>query len=273
MTAHRITPTTITAVMVALPAALIARTIVQKNLINSGYNPAFAADLAYLVVPPILLVLLFPLWRSEKSYIREQFSFANLSWRLAIRAVGIGVLMRVAWWSQLFAGISFGIYRAPATSTITPLVLNFQCPSTVVIALGLVVMAGLIPFVEETIHRGYVQGVLRHRGAVLSVLVSAIVFTVFHRYTSWPFVFVAGLIFGTQYWVAKSLWPSLISHATINALIQLDWRCLNGRWNPPADSVPLLIPGTVAMLCLVVSVAILTMLIRRMATEARNAPR
>lgn len=259
--------------MIALTAALIARAIAQNGLINNGYEAAFAADLAYLIVPPVLLFLLFPLWKTERRYIREQFRFASLSWRVATRAVIVGVLLRIIWWSQLVAGISFGVYRAPDASAITPLDLHFQCPQPAEIALGFIVMVALVPFVEETIHRGYVQGFLRQRGVILSVLVSAAVFTVFHPYASWSFVFVAGLIFGIQYAVAKSLWPGLISHATINFLIQLDWRCLHGRWNPPAESIPLVQPGVLAMFCLVIAVAILITVIRSMTTEALNAPR
>jgi len=62
-------------------------------------------------------------------------------------------------------------------------------------------------------------------------------------------------VFGIQYWKSGSLWPSLISHATVNALIQLDWRCLNGQWNPPAGALPLWQVGVPAALVLLVASA------------------
>ncbi len=273
MSSHRITATTIVALIVATTAALIARTLVQKHLLAAGYGAAFVSDLSYLVVPFILFMLLFPIWNSEKRYIKAQFRRADLSWRIALRAITIGVLFRVAWWSQLFAGISFGIYRTPNTSEIMPFALAFHCPPVIEIGLGLVVMAAIVPLIEETFNRGYIQGALRDRGFALSVFVGATVFTIFHTYASWPFVFVAGLLFGTQYWIAGSLWPSLITHATINGLIQIDWRCVNGQWSPKADSPDLVLPAMVASASLIASSLAILFLINRMATGARIAPR
>ncbi len=273
MTAHRITRTTIVALIVATTAALVARAIMQRHLINTGYEAGFAADLSYLVVPPILALLLFPIWRTEKPYLLALFRRVDINWAVALRAVAIGALMRIAWWSQLIAGVSLGFYRAPDATQITTLALSFQCPPILVISLGFFVMALLVPLIEEVVHRGYVQGVLHNRGAILSVFISAIVFTVFHRQASWSFVFVAGGVFGTQYWITKSLWPSLISHATINALVQLDWRCMTGRWNPAPDDIPAIIPGAIASFCIIACAIALRALILGMANGARHAPR
>jgi membrane protease YdiL (CAAX protease family) len=77
-------------------------------------------------------------------------------------------------------------------------------------------------------------------------------------------VIFAGLVFGTQYWITRSLWPSLITHATINLLIQFDWRCLQGLWNPPANDLPLVVPGAVALLLLAVFVASVLAILRHM---------
>lgn len=273
MPSHRITRTTITALLVALTGALIARAMIQIHLVEQGYATRFASDLAYLVVPVVLALFLFPIWRTEKPYVLAQFPLADFNWRVIVRAISVGVLLRLAWWSQLVAGISFGLYRGSESSAVVPLTLSFECPPAPVLGLGLVIMAMLVPLIEEVVHRGYVQGILLPRGFVLSVLISAIVFTVFHSYTAWTFVFIAGCVFAAQYWYARSLWPSVIAHATYNGLIQFDWRCVAGRWNPAADDPNLMVPGAIASLCLVGCVIVLIKLIPNPATGARNAPR
>ena len=261
MPLHRISRTTITALLVALTGALIARAMIRIHLVEQGYATRFASDLAYLVVPVVLGLLLFPLWRTEKAYILAQFPRADFNWRVIVRAISVGVLLRIAWWSQLVAGISFGLYRRSEASEIVPLTVSFECPPAPVLG------------IEEVVHRGYVQGALLTRGFALSVLISASVFTVFHSYSAWTFVFVAGCVFAAQYWYAGSLWPSVIAHATYNGLIQFDWRCVAGRWNPAADDPNLIVPGTIATLCLVGCVFVLVKLIPNPATGARDALR
>lgn len=107
-------------------------------------------------------------------------------------------------------------------------------------------MACLVPLIEEVTSRALVISYLKRHGAILSVLISAIVFALLHPISNFMFTLIAGIVFAVQYWGSGSLWPSLISHVVVNTLIQLDWYCLNGQWNPQADSLPLLIPGIVA---------------------------
>jgi membrane protease YdiL (CAAX protease family) len=273
MSSHRITHTTLAAIMIATTAALVARAIVQRRLTDSGYDSALAADLSYLVVPPILLALLFPIWKTEKPYVAAQFRRADINWRIALRAVAIGVLLRVAWWSQLVAGIALGFHRAPDNVRVAPFSISFDCPSAITVGTGFLLMVFLVPLIEEVTHRGYIQGILHRRGLVLSVLISAMIFTVFHRYSSWLFVFTSGSVLGVQYWLARSLWPSFISHATINALIQIDWRCMQGQWIPATDSIPLVAPAAYSIAILMASIAAIIVLLRETAIGARCAPR
>ena len=73
MASHTISRTTLVAVLVATLAALTGRSWLQIQLTQGGMESQVAADLAYLVVPPTLALLLFPLWRSEKTYLKNQF--------------------------------------------------------------------------------------------------------------------------------------------------------------------------------------------------------
>lgn len=243
------------AVIVATTAALFARSWLQVELLQDGLQKDYAADLSYLVVPPILLVLLFPVLRQDKAFLIEQFRPTALSPSIILRAVAVGVLIRVLWWSMTIAGVAFGTLRNDDPFAIEGPLFSFQCPAAQVAMVGFLVMAVMVPIVEEVTHRAYVQSSLRHRGPVIAIAASAAAFAIFHPPSHWSFTFVAGVVFGVQYWNAASLWPSLISHATVNSLIQVDWRCLHGIWNPPVSELPYWRIG-VAATCLLVIVAI-----------------
>ena len=268
MAAHTISRTTLVAVLVATIAALTARSWLQIQLIQGGMRSLVAADLSYLVVPPVLILLLFPLWRREKVFLISQFSRKDLTWKLALTAIAIGILIRVLWWSQLIAGVSFGVYTSPDPEAIVGPIISFQCSSPGVVFLGFLVMAVLVPLIEEIVHRGYVQTAMRHRGIALAILTSAFVFALFHKMTSWPFAFSAGVVLGAQYWATRSLWSSLICHAVINGMVQIDWRCMSGQWNPKPGDLPLLVPGLVATTIGIICLTTLMILLHRMFTGA-----
>lgn len=272
MTTRLVSGTTLTAVLVALLAALIGRAWLQVQLLQDGMSPGLAADLSYLFVVPVLVFLLFPLWRSQKPFLRDQLRRFDLTWRVAMRAFAIGLLLRLLWWAQVMAGASFGIYRSNDPDAIVGPVFSFQCAAPQNVILSFLVMAIMVPLIEEVIHRGYVMTALRHRGFIVSVLVSALVFMILHGFASWPFSFVGGLVFGLQYWATQSLWSSLISHATVNGLIQIDWRCLSFQWNPQTD-VPLMMPGLLATAAFVAGLVALLYLLRQTAAEAHKVPR
>lgn len=268
MAAHTISRTTLVAVLVAIFAALIARSWLQIQLTAGGMQKLVAADLSYLVVPPVLILLLFPLWRSEKAFLAKQFSRTDLTWKLALTAVAIGVLIRLLWWSQLIAGVSFGVYASSDPEAVVGPIISFQCGSPGVVLLGFLVMTMIVPLIEEIVHRGYVQTAMQHRGIVLAILTSAFVFAFFHKMTSWPFAFLAGVVLGMQYWATRSLWSSLISHAVINGLAQIDWRCMSGQWNPRQSDLPILVPGLVTTTIGIVCLTALMILLRQMFTGA-----
>lgn len=235
------------AVLTAMIAALLSRSWLQLTLVRNGIEPALAADLSYLLVPPLLLLLLCPLISARRQFFVEQFNPHRLTVGIAIRAILVGLLLRLAFWCYLVAGISFGwIAGQNAVAEIGPR-FAFECRSPQIVAFALLVTAVLVPLVEEVMHRALIVDSLRKHGATLAILLSATVFTLFHAHNTWPIVGVAGLIFATQYWLTGMLWASLIAHATFNALIQLDWFCLQGHWNPSADQLPLWIPGTFAV--------------------------
>ena len=273
MAAHTFSRTTLVAILVATIAALIARSWLQIQLTEGRMQSLVAADLSYLVVPPVLVFLLFPLWKTEKQFLADQFRIRDLTLRLIVRALAVGLLIRILWWSQVVAGGSFGFYSSTDPDAIVGPIFSFRCAAPEIVFLGFFVMAMIVPLIEEITNRGFFQTALYRRGPVFAIVVSSMIFAVFHRVDAWPTVFLIGLVLGTQYRATRSLWSSLLTHATVNGLIQIDWRCLSGQWNPRPDDLPLMVPGVSAVLVFVSSLTILFFLLHRMATEARISPR
>lgn len=255
MTVTRPARINVIAVVIATTAALFGRSWLQVELLQDGWQKDYAADLSYLVVPVILLMLLFPVLRKDRAFLKRQFQRTDFSLRVVLSALIVGLLIRALWWGQLVAGISFGFYRNDDAQAIEGPQFWFHCGAPHVVILGFLIMAMMVPVIEEVTHRAYIQSAFHRRGPVLAVLVSAFVFAVFHPPTSWLFSFVGGIVFGIQFWNSGSLWPSTISHATVNALIQVDWRCLHGRWNPSTSELPLWQSGIPATLIIVLSIA------------------
>ena len=271
MTTHTPTCRNGIAVLIALTAALLLRAWLESTLRAAGLPVQQASNVAYLLVPPVLLLLLFPVLHRDRHYLAAQFSRRRLATNVVLRSAAIGVLLRACWWCQAIAGVSFGRYRSATPSAIVGPEITFQCLPPAYLLLGFVVMAVMVPLVEEITHRAYVQGSMRRYGAAIAVPASAIVFAVFHAPASWGFALVAGLVLGAQYWRAGNLWPSLITHATLNGIVQLDWHCLSIRWNPPASDIPVLPVGLTAVIAGVACLLGIVLLLRK-ETGAAGCP-
>ncbi len=267
---HRVTNKTIIAVMVATTAGLFFRSWLQVALLARDFDPVIAADLSYLVVLPIMVLLLLPLWRPEKHYLAAQFRRADLTRSLVFRALAIGVLLRMLWWSQSIVGTSFGLYTSSTPEAIVGPILGFDCPPPSIMLLGFMVTTILTPAVEEFVFRSYVLGFLRQHGPLIAILISATLFTIFHRTASWPFVLFAGTIFGLLYWSTRSLWSSLVAHATFNGLVLFDWRCLSVQWNPLVADTPILRPGLTGLVLIIAVTSMLVVVLHKEVTEAKN---
>ncbi len=261
------------AVIVATFAALMGRSWLQVVLLADGVQKDFAADLSYLVVPLILVALLFPIMRQYKSCLAGLFDARGLTPRLVLNAIAIGVFLRLSAWCQLIVGISFGFYANPDPNATAGPTFSFSCAEPQVIVIGIVVMVIMVPIIEELINRGVIQSWLAHHGPVFAIFSSALLFMLAHKPSSWGFAFYAGLILGIQFWRTKRLWYSLITHATVNGLIQIDWRCLRGQWNPPSSQVPVWGVGLTSILVLALAVLGVLYLLHGKSAGALNAPR
>ena len=262
--------THIVAVLAALVAALVARSALQVYLRDIGIQQQFAADVSYLVVPPVLAILLFPLWKANRVLLRQCFDTSHLNTRLVLNALALGALLRLAWWCHAVAGVSLGIYQSEDPSRVVGPEVMFRCPPGYALATGVVVMAILVPVIEELFHRGFVLTYLRRHGAAIAVAGSAALFAVYHPLGTWGFAFLAGLVMGAQFWIARSLWPSLITHATVNMLVIIDWGCMHGRWNPPAADLPLVPVAAVSISLLMLCGGLIAWLLFKMHRGERS---
>ena len=265
MQQHQIAPRTLVLVLIGITAALIMREWARTYLTGSGFGNNVAADLSYLVVPPVLLVLLAPLWRKEKPFVLRIYDRSVLSLRVVLSAIAIGLLLRAASWGHIVAGVSFGLYISDNPNAIVGPQFSWQCDPLPALALGLFVMALLIPFIEELVHRGYVVTVLQKYGVVPAVLISSLVFMVFHQTGTWSTALVAGVVLAVLFWRSGSLWPGTIVHAVFNAMSQIDWRCLRGQWNPKAEQLPLWAPGLTGLAVVLLAGVLIVILIRKIA--------
>ena len=259
-------------IIFGLTFALMAQAGLSRALQAQGYEQTLAHYLAYLAVPPVLLVMLAPVLFEHRGFLVRLFRRNALTLRLVIAAAALGITLRIVWWAQLIARISFGITVNHEPQAIAGPVFSWDCPPLPSLLLGLFVMAVLVPIMEETVHRGFVLSAFIRTGPLPAILLSAIVFTVFHAPSSYGFVFLLGLVLGIQFWLSGSLWATIISHATYNGLIQFDWRCLQGQWNPPAESLPLVLPGIFALTILLGASLLIVVLLRCQRAGAGTAP-
>ena len=252
----------IAAILVFETLALFVRSYLQVKLRDAGLQADDARYLSYLIVPVILGVALSPILRHNRVHVRRLFCVERLSLRLVVTAVTIGLLARIAWWSQLLARISFGITRNTDSSAVTGPEFRIACPGFESLMLGILVMSILVPIIEEIINRGLIQASLMRHGRARAIIVSAFLFGVFHPVAGFPFAFIFGIVFGIQFASSRTLWASMITHASYNALVQFDWRCLRGMWNPGFDDLPVLDVGFSAMAALLLAVLAIAVLIK-----------
>jgi len=241
----RPTRTHVTAVLLSSVAALFARAWLQIRLVNDGSHRSVAEDLSFLIVPVVLLLLLGPVLFENRQFIRRQFRGNGLTLETVLLAVVIAVLFRIAWHSHVLAGTALGLYPAntnPAT------VFGFNCPSPGTLGLSILVSSILIPFIEETAHRGFIQSFLERRGPIIAIAVSSMTFTLFHRYGAWNFVLPGGVLLGALYWITGSLWMPVIVHAVVNFIPQVTLRCMTIPWGPGDAETPIWGIGLIAAL-------------------------
>lgn len=222
--------TSLVAVLLFQVLALFIRAYLRIGLEEQGLDSSFANDLSYLVVPPVLAIFVLPIIRTNLDLLRDGLDLKRVKLRLVFSAIAVGVLARLVWWSQLFARTYIGQLRDSDPGDVTGPVFSFSCPPPHAMLVALLVFGFLVPIIEEVINRGLIQSWLMPRGKWFAILVSAILFALFHTPTAMPVAFVAGIVLGIQFARTRTLWTPIVTHASYDVLILFDWRCLNGVW-------------------------------------------
>ena len=257
----RLSPSAFFAIVLVLVFALFVQALLQGRLTGAGYNAVAAKDWSVFATPVLVAVMLWPVWRPRAGYLIGLFPAHGLTAGCVFTAVAIGISLRLAWWSQLIAGIAFGWTGSDAGPP--QFSARVDCPVPGALARGLIAMAVLVPLSEELVHRGLIQAGLLYRGRCFAVAVSALVFAAFHDPSAYPFAFLSGIVLGILFLRSGALWAPVMAHASYNAAAIVDWRCLQVVWYPDPSELPLPGLGAAAVLTLSICIAVTVLLLRR----------
>lgn len=92
-------------------------------------------------------------------------------------------------------------------------------PTLISLLLNIVSTAILPALIEEMVFRGYILGALRPHGDGLAVVLSALLFGMFHgNVLQIPFAFILGLAMGYLVVQTGSIWPAVLLHFSNNLM-------------------------------------------------------
>jgi membrane protease YdiL (CAAX protease family) len=137
-------------------------------------------------------------------------------------------------------------------------------------ALGSIFLAVVVaPVMEELVFRGLLlQGLRRHWSAIPAVLITAMLFALFHA-NPWQFMgpLFLGLLFGWLTIRSGSLWPAILAHALNNATALTTMHVLAATADPQAAETtatlgPLWLDLT-GLACLIVGIPGCILVLRR----------
>jgi membrane protease YdiL (CAAX protease family) len=172
-------------------------------------NTSFTAVVAILA---LLIILDFGLITQLGLLQLGKISLHDLGWRWEdmSRNVALGILGLFG--CMVALSIGYTIAGAPLSDMVSNIVdmpLNQRLSA---LAIGIIGAS----LVEETLYRGYLQPALQARlGAVLGIVITAIIFDVLHlnfKPASLVTKFLTGMIFGLLRWKDRSLFAPAIAH-------------------------------------------------------------
>jgi membrane protease YdiL (CAAX protease family) len=263
----------VVAIMIFQIAALLARVTVEQALVEDGFQKTVAGNLAFLVVPAVLLLLMYPYLKRGRRVLLDLLRPADLTARVVVLSILLGLILRITYWSFLTLLLWIGVIRASGPDYLIEPVLDFECPPLPVLFLSIGVMAVLVPLIEEIIYRAFILHALLPRGTIMAVLVSAALFAVLHRSSGYLVAFCGGIFFAVQMLNSRTLWAPLIAHGTFNCAMVFDWQCLRVLWNPALPGPKADLIGWLSLTVAVSSGLLACYLVSRQAVGARNVPR
>ena len=253
-------------------AALFARAYLETRLIAGGEPKPFAHDLSYLIVPPILMILMLPILRQHGAFLLTLLRRQDLTMRLVVWSVILGITLRLTYWGGLVSLVSFGVLHNSDPAAVVGPVISFACPEPGVLALSFLVVSFLTPIVEEVLNRGLILQTLLHHRKLYAVVLSSTLFAIVHHPQAIFVSFLIGLFLAGQVIKSKTLWAGLVTHATYNAVSVLDWECISTQWNPIATTPSMMATGLIAAALAVVGIRISIYLITNTDIGALTRP-
>lgn len=250
------------AILLVLVLLLLLQAGLALELQRGGHGGDHALALARLATLPLLLALVLCLLRKQRRFIRTRLSPAALTPRILFTGIATGCLLRIAGWSQVTLRGAFGQLDAALDAPPVAFAVGLACPSVPVLATAAVAWIVLVPLTEEVIHRGVVQSWFARYGKWTAVVTSTLAFTALHEPPADPWVATIGLVFAIQYWNSRFLWLPLVTHASYDGLVLIDELCLELTWNPPRETLPALVPGSIAAVTFLLAIAAVTSLLR-----------
>ncbi len=241
----RVSRLALVAVILALAAILVFQAWATLALRAGGTPLDYALLVPRLIGLPFLFAVVWLIAKSDGHQPKQLFE-VPLAIRRVLAAIAIGLLARIAEWSQITARGAFGYLESARLADQVALSFKWECPDATLMFTGALIWLFLVPVTEEFVHRGIIQNAFRHHGRFIAIASATIIFMLFHESRAYATVFVMGTILGTQYWNTKVLWYPIISHATYDGMILIDEYCLQMRWNPGIDSLPAWPAGIIA---------------------------
>jgi len=163
------------------------------------------------------LGLLFPVWLFGVYKYRLSWRDVGLRPFNVSRGLGLGcIFLLFAFAFNFIWSLFLSLFELRAQPDMLPLF------GKGIAGLLLAILAGgvVAPIAEEIFFRGYLfAGLYKLLGLRRAAVLSAALFALAHILpTSWPPIFVLGLLFALLYEQTGSIWPGVIVHAAMNTL-------------------------------------------------------
>jgi membrane protease YdiL (CAAX protease family) len=150
--------------------------------------------------------------RIERLPLRETLRWRWPGWRL----IGLSGALALGLWIvgamlNLITTVIFG-YTTPAPPTLFPR----NIPEAFLLLVSTVIAA---PLCEEIMFRGYVQRAYERRNPWTGIVVSGVIFTLYHlRFQGAMALVPVALVLGFVSWRSNSLFPAILLHAAYNSI-------------------------------------------------------
>ncbi|UCC76489.1 MAG: CPBP family intramembrane metalloprotease [Anaerolineales bacterium] len=197
--------------------ALVVVLVVGLQLLSSATDISFSPGWFGTVVLMAELGLLLPVWALGVLKYRVPWGTVGFRRFDLLRGTGLGCLFL---FGALGCNVLWAIALAFFDLRAQPDVLPLFGGGTSGLLMALLAGGLVAPIAEEAFFRGYLfAGLRQHLGRLPGIVLSSALFAVLHILpTSWPPIFLLGMLFAVLYEQTGSIWPAVFVHGTINAL-------------------------------------------------------